>query len=45
MPCLASLPVDNRFHKVVWGNYGTTVGTTPAGLIVAGADRGKELVW
>ena len=38
MPCVASLPVDQRFHKVVWGASG--VGTTPAGLIVGGADRG-----
>jgi len=40
MPCLASLPVDQRFHKVVWGASGMAEGTTPAGLIVGGADRG-----
>ena len=40
MPCLASLQVDQRFHKVVWGTSGMAEGTTPAGLIVGGADRG-----
>jgi len=40
MPCMASLPVDQRFHKVVWGGSGMAEGTTPAGLIVGGADKG-----
>jgi len=40
MPCLASLPVDQRFHKVVWGGSGMAEGTTPSGIIVGGADRG-----
>jgi len=40
MPCVASLPVEQRFHKVVWGASGMAEGTTPAGLIVGGADRG-----
>jgi len=40
MPCLASLPVEQRFHKVVWGASGMAERTTPAGLIVGGADRG-----
>jgi len=40
MPCLASLPVEQRYHCVVWGGSGMAEGTTPAGLIVGGADRG-----
>jgi len=40
MPCLASLPVEQRFHKVVWGACGMTEGTSPSGMIVGGADRG-----
>ena len=40
MPRLASLPVDQRYHKLVWGATGISDGTTPSGLIVGGADRG-----
>ena len=40
MPCLASLPVDQRYHKLVWGGCGMVDGTMPSGLIVGGADRG-----
>lgn len=36
MPCLASLPVEQRFHGVVWGAFGMEEGTTPAGLLVMG---------
>ena len=41
MPCLASLQVDQRFHKVVWGTSGMAEGITPAGLIVGGYDANK----
>lgn len=40
MPVVASLPVEQRFHKLVWGAAGQAEGTMPSGLIVGGADRG-----
>jgi len=40
MPCVASLPVEQRYHKVVWGGAGMSDGTMPSGLLVGGADRG-----
>ena len=40
MPCLASLPVEQRFHRVVWGAFGMAEGTSPAELLVGGADSG-----
>jgi len=39
MPLVASLPVDQRYHKLVWGG-GAGEGAMPSGLIVGGADRG-----
>ena len=40
MPCLASLPVEQRYHKLVWGACGMAEASMPSGLIVGGADRG-----
>jgi len=40
MPCLASVPVDQRYHKLVWGACGMGDRTMPSGLLVGGADRG-----
>ena len=40
MPRVASLPVDQRYHKLVWGATGVSDGSSPSGLIVGGADRG-----
>lgn len=40
LPCVASLPVDQRFHKVVWGANGMQDEQMPSGLIVGGSDRG-----
>ena len=39
MPCLASVPVDQRYHKLVWGACGMGDRTMPSGLLVGGADR------
>ena len=39
MPMVASLPVEQRFHKLVWGG-GAGQATMPSGLLVGGADRG-----
>ena len=40
MPCLASLPVEQRYHKLVWGACGMGDSSMPSGLLVGGADRG-----
>ena len=32
--------VVDRFHKVVWGNYGMGNETKPSGIIVGGTDSG-----
>ena len=40
MPVVASLPVEQRFHKLVWGAAGMKDGKTPSGIIVGGSDRG-----
>jgi len=40
MPVIASLPVEQRFHKVIWGQNGMEAGQTVSGLIVGGSDRG-----
>ena len=40
MPCIASLPVEQRFHKIVWGACGMGDSSLPSGLLVGGADRG-----
>ena len=40
MPRVASLPVEQRYHKLVWGAMGISDGNNPSGLIVGGADRG-----
>jgi len=40
LPCVASLPVDQRFHKLVWGSSGMADDKMPNGLIVGGSDRG-----
>ena len=39
MPLVASLPVEQRYHKLVWGG-GAGQATMPSGLLVGGADRG-----
>ena len=39
MPVVASLPVEQRFHKLVWGGAGMAEDTMPSGLLVGGADR------
>lgn len=40
LPCVASLPVEQRFHKLVWGANGMQDGKMASGLLVGGSDRG-----
>ena len=42
MPCLATMPVEQRFHKLVWGGLGPD---NPQGLLVGGADRGNLSIY
>ncbi|CAG0898159.1 unnamed protein product [Cyprideis torosa] len=39
MPLVGSLPVDLRFHRLLWGSFGGTNGT-----LVAGGESGRILV-
>ncbi|XP_014223575.1 protein transport protein Sec31A [Trichogramma pretiosum] len=41
MQLSASVPSDERFHKIVWGAYGND----PAGIIVGGCDQGKIKIY
>lgn len=40
LPCVASLAVEQRFHKLVWGSNGMADDKMPSGLLVGGSDRG-----
>ncbi|KAJ8680760.1 hypothetical protein QAD02_016547 [Eretmocerus hayati] len=41
MQLSASVPSDQRFHKIIWGSYGNN----PAGTIIGGCDYGKIKIY
>ncbi|XP_025110625.1 LOW QUALITY PROTEIN: protein transport protein Sec31A-like [Pomacea canaliculata] len=47
MPLVASIPSECRFHKVLWGSFGSDIERSglQSGVVVAGADDGTVLMY
>ncbi len=40
MPKACSVPVDHRYHKLIWGPGGVAEGARPSGILAGGLDQG-----